>query len=221
MPIISIHKPVGITSHDVVSVVRRISSIKRVGHAGTLDPLASGVLVVGIGRDSTRQLHTSMESDKEYEALVQLGAYSSTDDAEGEKVTVEHKQKPTITEVESVLPEFVGDIVQMPPLYSAVKVGGREAYKYARQGKQLTLGGRSVTIYEIELVDYQYPQLTLRVRCGSGVYIRSLARDLGKRLETGGYLAGLVRTRVGAYTLDQAMTLEEFKRWWQHDKQVL
>jgi tRNA pseudouridine55 synthase len=218
MPIIAINKPVRWTSHDIVGRVRRITCEKRVGHAGTLDPLASGVLVVGITRESTRLLDDSMRKEKEYEALIYLGAYSTTDDEEGEKTQVSPLLKPSLENIQQTLPEFIGEIKQAPPQYSAIKVGGKAAYKSARKGKALQLGFRSVSIYEIELLDYQWPKLSLRVRCGSGVYIRSLARDLGKKLSTGGYLAGLVRTRVGEFSLDQALTIDQFALWWQQHK---
>jgi tRNA pseudouridine55 synthase len=214
MPLVAIHKPVGCTSHDIVGIIRRITGEKRVGHAGTLDPLASGVLIVGITRESTKLLDDSMRKEKEYEALIQFGAYSTTDDEEGQKTSVSPLIKPSHEDIQQALSEFIGEIKQIPPQYSAIKVGGRAAYKSARQGKILHLGLRSVTIHEIEILKYQWPKLSLRVRCGSGVYIRSLARDLGKRLGTGGYLSGLVRTRVGEFTLDQAMSLEEFETWW-------
>jgi tRNA pseudouridine55 synthase len=219
MPIVVMNKPVGITSHDVVDQVRRITGIKKVGHAGTLDPLASGVLVVAISRESTRQLDVWLKKDKEYEAGIRLGMTSTTDDEEGEKTSLPI-EPPSLNAIELIMSRFVGTIEQEPPQYSAIKVGGKAAYKSARQGKMLALGTRTVTIYEIEILTYHWPFLSLNVRCGSGVYIRSLARDIGKALESGGYLTSLVRTKVGESSLDQALTIDQFALWWQKHKEL-
>jgi tRNA pseudouridine55 synthase len=217
MPIVVINKPVGITSHDVVDQVRRITGIKRVGHAGTLDPLASGVLVVAITRESTRELGEWLKKDKEYEAGIRLGMTSTTDDEEGEKTLIPI-EAPSLETLQMIVSRFVGEIEQEPPQFSAIKVGGRAAYKSARQGKVIALGARTVTIYEIEILEYHWPFLSLKVRCGSGVYIRSLGRDIGKALGSGGYLTSLVRTKVGESSLDQALTIDQFALWWQQHK---
>ncbi len=210
---IGINKPLGITSHDVVDRVRRITGIRKVGHAGTLDPLASGVLVVGIGRAATRQLQGICDTSKEYAADVRLGRYSQTDDEEGEKTAVEVKDVPGRERIEQVLAGFTGEIEQVPPVYSAVKIDGRAAYKYARKNQALdmTKRVRKVRIDEIELLEYAWPDLKLRAVTGAGVYIRTLARDIGAALETGGYLTGLVRTRVGEYRIEDAVTLEDLE----------
>lgn len=214
MPIININKPVGITSHDVVSRIRKITGVRRVGHAGTLDPLAAGVLVVGIGREATTKLEGVMKTGKTYRAIITLGANSETDDAEGELQPVDKPPKPELLAINTCLKQFVGEIQQEPPRYSAIKINGKAAYKYARKGQRVALGLRTVTIDSIKVLYYRWPQLEIEVECGSGVYIRSLARDIGKVLGTGGYLSGLVRTRVGEYALDQAMSPEQFGEWW-------
>lgn len=208
--IITINKPVGPTSHDIIGQVRRITGEKRVGHAGTLDPLASGVLVVGIGREHTRQLAKIVQHEKEYLATICFGQTSTTDDEEGEKRSVEGVKQPTSQEIKLALKYFIGTIKQTPPLYSAIKIKGQRAYGLAREGKEPALESRPVFIKKIETLRYQYPLLEIKITCGAGVYIRALARDLGNKLGTGGYLANLVRTRVGQFTLKKAITLSPF-----------
>lgn len=208
---IAVYKPVGPTSFDMIYKIRKITGIKKVGHAGTLDPLASGVLVVGIGREATKKLGTELKKEKEYVAKICLGMESTTDDAEGEITEFEVSQIPELVDIEKVIPKFEGDIEQIPPIYSALKVKGKRAYKYAREGQELTLGARQVLIKEIEILSYEWPFLELRVVTGPGVYIRSLARDIGKELSVGGYLVGLERTRVGEYSVDEAYTLEQLE----------
>jgi len=219
--LLAINKPVGPTSHDVLQTLRRITGEKRIGHAGTLDPLASGVLVVGIGRDATKQLDEAVQKEKEYLATITLGETSTTDDAEGlitkyQSPITNHQlpitKQPTKKEVAVVLKEFIGSIKQVPPPYSAVKIRGQEAYKRARRGEKLNMPPRDVDIFSIELISYDYPTLVLKVTTGPGVYIRSLARDIGTKLKTGGYLKQLIRTRVGQYTIEQALTVEQFAK---------
>jgi tRNA pseudouridine55 synthase len=207
--IFAVNKPVGITSHDVIYKLRRQTGVKRIGHAGTLDPLASGVLVVAIGREFTKQLEKHVKSEKEYIAEIFLGQTSTTDDMEGEKIIVNNKIKPNFDEVEKTLKQFVGKIMQTPPSYSAIKVGGKVAYKQARIGKALKLEPREVKIKNIELLDYKYPVIKLKITCGKGVYIRSLARDIGEKLKTGAYMKSLVRTRVGDFKIENAKNLED------------
>lgn len=184
--------------------------MSKVGHAGTLDPLATGVLIVGIGRESTKILGTVMRGEKEYEALIGLGATSTTDDADGEITLKKVNVFPGLSEVEKAVTLFIGDIDQVPPQFSAVKIGGRSAHRLARQGKSVNLGARRVTISKIEILSYSWPELKIKVTCGSGTYIRSLARDLGEVLKVGGFIKELTRTRAGEYSLDQTVTLEEF-----------
>src|SRR3989338_1427519 len=208
--IFPVYKPKGPTSNDIVVKIKKITGIKKVGHAGTLDPLSSGVLVIGVGREATKKLDSIVEKEKEYIAKIKLGETSSTDDEEGEK-SIKQKINKTKKQIERVTSQFVGSIKQVPPKFSAIKVSGQEAYKLARQGKALKLGPRDVEIKEIEIINYQWPYLALRVVTGPGVYIRSLARDIGEKLKTGGYLVDLERTRVGDFTKEKSMTIDEFK----------
>ena len=208
--IVGILKPKGPTSNDIVQKVKKIVN-EKVGHAGTLDPLASGVLVLGTGED-TKKLNEVVKKEKEYVATFKFGAYSETDDEEGEKTKIEVKEAPSKEKVEEVVKDFVGEISQTPPKYSAVKIKGREAYKLARKGKEISLEPRMVKVEEIEILGYDYPLMHLRIVTGPGVYIRSLARDMGERLGTGGYMAELERTRVGNYTKENSYTLEDFEK---------
>ncbi len=209
--IVPILKPKGPTSFQIISQVKKISGIKKVGHAGTLDPLAEGVLIVGVGRNSTRKLFAELEKEKEYEVLIELGKESVTDDEEGEKTVWEVLSVPNVSEVSKALEKFIGEIWQMPPQYSAVKVGGVEAYKNARKGKIVNLGKRQVLIKSIEILSYEWPLLRLKVTTGPGVYIRSLARELGEELKVGGYVRELIRTRVGEYRIEDCETVDSLK----------
>lgn len=205
--IFAIYKPKGLTSNDVLNQLRRRTGIKKVGHAGTLDPLASGVLVVGVGREATKQLGTIVKKEKEYLAKIRLGMTSTTDDEEGEKTEIEVVKVLTLEEIQKVVAKFEGGILQTPPIYSAVKISGQEAYKLARKGQIPKLEPRQVEIKKIDILKYQWPFLSLRVVTGPGVYIRSLARDIGKELKTGAYLAELERTRVGNFTKENTVTV--------------
>ncbi len=198
--LVAIYKPKGITSHDVINHLRRITGEQRIGHAGTLDPLAEGVLVVGIGREATKRLGEIKAKEKEYIAEIRLGMESTTGDEEGGKREVLPKQIPTQEDVEKAARKFEGEIEQAPPIYSAIKVGGKPAYRYARAGKKVELLARRVLIKKIEILSYEWPFLKLRAVTGPGVYIRALARDLGRALGTAGYLTDLERVRVGEFT---------------------
>jgi len=209
--ICAIIKPVGITSHDVVARVRKLTGIRKVGHAGTLDPLAEGVLVVGIGRDGTKKLGALVEKDKEYLAEIKLGFKSTTGDEEGGKMKCVGVKSPSEDMVRKVLSTFEGDIDQIPPNQSAIKIGGKPAYYWMRKGRKITLGARRVSIYSITLTAFIWPLLSIKVHCGSGVYIRSLAWDIGEQLQTGGYLTHLTRTRVGDYGIDKAIGWESLE----------
>ena len=210
--IIAINKVKGWTSHDVIGKLRRITGIRKIGHAGTLDPLASGVLIVAIGRESTREISNYTKQEKEYLATIKFGQVSSTDDEEGDKETINVVEKPTENIVQQTLKKFTGRIKQIPPIYSAIKINGKPACRRVRKGQEVVLEPREVEIKKIEIVSYKYPILKLKVICSSGVYIRSLARDLGKELKVGGYLADLIRTRIGNFTIDQSQTVEEFSK---------
>lgn len=205
--ILCIDKPTGPTSHDVVSRVRRLANTRKVGHGGTLDPLSSGLLVLALGR-ATRLLEYVQSQPKAYRALVRLGITSSTYDGEGDLEdtgVVDVPPKRLVAE----LNKFRGEIEQMPPMFSAVKQQGKPLYELARQGVVVQRKTRRVTIYELEILTYEPPDLTLYIRCSGGTYIRSLAHDLGQELGCGAYMAGLRRTEVGQLALQDAAPLQE------------
>jgi len=207
---LNVCKARGYTSHDVVAVVRRALGTRRVGHAGTLDPLAEGVLPICVGR-YTRLVDLLGDTDKGYYAEVLLGARTTTDDAEGE--IVEERPVPPLTAetLAPVLDAFRGPIIQVPPAFSAIKVAGQRAYDMARRGDALELAGRPVTIHRLEVVAWESPRLTLLVVCSKGTYIRSIARDLGAALGCGAHLVRLVRLWVGSFGLETAVSLEEIQ----------
>ena len=207
-------KPAGPTSHDVVALVRRLFATRRVGHGGTLDPFASGVLPVFLGQ-ATRLSEYHLGERKRYTATVCFGASSATDDLEGERIPAAGPA-PDRDAVEAALPAFVGELSQVPPAYSAVQVAGRRAYAMARAGETPELAPRTVTIHELRLVEWdasdpERPIAVLDVACSAGTYIRSLARDLGVALGNAAYLGALVRTRSGAFTLDEAIPLDRLR----------
>ncbi len=205
---LNINKPVGPTSHDIVARVRRAIGRKiKVGHTGTLDPFAGGVLVVAVG-PATRLAGYVQASPKRYAAKVTLGATSTTDDVEGDITPSPNAAPPTLQQVHDALEQFVGTIMQRPPAYSAVHVDGKRAYKLARDGEFVEPPARPVTIYQADLVRYEYPTVELDVQCGAGTYIRSIARDLGEALGAGGYCSALTRTAVGEFTVDEAIDVE-------------
>ena len=210
--IFAVYKEAGMTSHDVVDAVRRCTGRKKVGHAGTLDPGATGVLVIGVGRPATRKLGQVAGQEKEYVTRVKLGARSSTDDREGEIEPVSFSQPPSCQQVREALKSFQGHILQKPPAFSAIKIGGRAAYRLARARKPVDLPAREVEAKEVELLAYDWPFVDLRLVTGSGFYVRSLARDLGEMLGTGGYVEELERTRVGSYTKDDAVRLADLAK---------
>ena len=226
--IIAINKPKGITSHDVVCAVRRITKIKIVGHGGTLDPFAAGVLIVGIERDSTKKLGEITGFKKEYLAEVKLGIETDTYDRTG-KVTEMHSQSYSIYDekdrpfIEGVLNKFKGKQEQMPPIYSAKKIKGKKAYELARKGKVPELKPKEIEVFDIRLAkaDFENNTLTVRFEVSSGTYIRSLAHDVGRELGCGAHLTELTRTKVGDWTLENAMSLEEFKTCWQNRNQLI
>jgi len=201
-----IDKPVGPTSHDVVQDVRRILSERKVGHLGTLDPAASGLMILAVGAKALKVVEFFKDLSKEYIAEVQFGAISSTYDREGVIEELEPKLGWTVPDqvvIQNIIQDhFVGTISQVPPMHSAVHVGGERAYRKARQGRHVDMPTREVRITECSIVKYDYPMLTLNVACSSGTYIRSLAHDLGQRLRCGGYLSGLRRTEVGEWSVD-------------------
>ncbi len=207
--LVAVYKEEGMTSHGVVNTLRKLTGKKRIGHAGTLDPYAKGVLVVGIGRAATRQLGQVAGTEKEYITRIRLGMRSTTDDREGKIEEAHFLQIPSEDDVRRVLRRFTGIIPQRPPIFSAIKVGGRAAYKLARAKRHVELQVRQVEAKEIELLEYSWPCVRVRLVTGPGFYVRSLARDLGEALGTGGYVIELERTRVGTYTKEQAVRLSE------------
>lgn len=202
-----IYKPVGPSSHNMIYRARHWTGVKKIGHAGTLDPLAEGVLVIAIGREHTKQLSKFLTKEKEYVTEIFLGQTSTTDDSEGKKTIVSVQKPSEIFEISQTLEKFIGEIWQTPPLFSAVKINGQEAYKYARKGEHVLLKPRKRQVKEIELLEYSWPLLKLRVITGSGVYIRALARDIGGELGVGGYMHRLIRTKVAQYTLEECYQL--------------
>jgi tRNA pseudouridine55 synthase len=210
--LVVVDKPAGITSHDVVARVRRLAGTRKVGHAGTLDPMATGVLVVGVER-ATRLLGHLMLTDKSYDATVRLGAATTTDDAEGEVVSTASTAHLPESEVRAVLGEFTGDLLQVPTSVSAIKVDGKRAHQRVREGEQVELAPRPVTVHELVVHDVRrgpdVVDVDLSLRCTSGTYVRAIARDAGARLGVGGHLTALRRTAVGPYGLDVARTLDE------------
>jgi len=212
--ILIVDKPVGPTSHDIVALVRRLAATKRVGHGGTLDPFAGGVLPVFLGR-ATRMLEYHLGDPKSYRATVCFGASSTTDDLDGELTPLD-QPAPDRATVEAALEAFRGRITQVPPAYSAIKVAGRRAYALARAGEPPVLAPRQVTIERLELVawddtDPARPIATIEVDCSAGTYIRALARDLGRAVGSAAYLGGLVRTASGPFRLAEAHPLEEIR----------
>jgi len=206
--IFNIYKEKGMTSHDVIDELRRITNIKKIGHAGTLDPMATGVLVVGIGRENTKKLSQIVGQEKEYLATIRLGSTSSTDDTEGEIKKNKIDKKPTFSKIEKIIKLFEGKIKQRPPDHSAIKIKGEKAYQIARKGKKPDLKPRIVFVKKISLINYKWPNLELKIMCSKGVYIRSLARDIGKKLNTGGYLVFLQRTRVGDFKIENSIKIK-------------
>ncbi|MGZ6804450.1 MAG: tRNA pseudouridine(55) synthase TruB [Nocardioidaceae bacterium] len=209
--LVVVDKPGGMTSHDVVARVRRAAGTRKVGHAGTLDPMATGVLVLGVNR-ATRLLGHLTLSDKAYDATVRLGQRTVTDDAEGEVLATASAAHLTDEEIAAALGEFVGAIEQRPSAVSAIKVDGQRAYKRVRSGEQVDLPARPVTVHELTLGpvarDGDLVDVPISVRCSSGTYIRAIARDLGAALGVGGHLTRLRRTAVGPFTLADSTTLE-------------
>lgn len=221
--LVVVDKPGGVTSHDVVARVRRLAGTRKVGHAGTLDPMATGVLVLGVNR-ATRLLGHLMLTEKGYDATVRLGVTTTTDDADGELVATTSAADVTEAAVREALAGFVGEIEQVPSAVSAIKVDGKRAYQRVRDGEQVELKARKVTVHEITVVVPPVEEVALRqsrnhgtevvdvdvsVRCSSGTYIRAIARDLGAALGVGGHLTALRRTAVGSFGLDLARTLDQ------------
>lgn len=210
--IINIDKPAGVSSARVVARVKRLlpRGVK-IGHAGTLDPFATGVLLLLVGK-GTKLCERLMSEPKQYVAIVKLGATTETLDPESPEMVTPGVAPLPREPVEQVLPRFVGEIEQMPPAYSALKIGGRPAYELARKGEAVELKSRRVVVYGIELLKYEWPLVELKIDCGRGTYVRSIARDVGEALGVGGYLAALRRTKVGAFTAEAAVAADTLER---------
>lgn len=205
-----VRKPRGPTSHDTVGQVRRILHEPHIGHLGTLDPMAEGLLVLAVGSKALKVIELFMKLPKEYEAEVTMGAESTTYDAEGmitkRKTSGGWVPPEDVSMMQKVLNErFTGSVVQVPPVYSAVKVGGTRAYRKAQRGESVEMKSREVAITECRILSYTYPILKLRVACGSGTYIRSLAYDIGETFRSGAYLSALIRTKVGEWPVEQSL----------------
>lgn len=206
--ILNVDKPAGMTSRDVVNRVQRLVRPIRVGHAGTLDPLATGVLVVAVGA-ATRLVEYAQQLPKTYQGTFLLGRASDTEDIEGSVVELSEAPVPSLAEIAAVLPRFTGTIQQRPPAYSALKVAGQRAYKLARRGEAVELAARPIVVHSLEIVRYEYPELELLVRCGSGTYIRSLGRDLAEALGTAAIMSQLRRLAIGPFQVENAIQLTE------------
>ena len=219
--VLVVDKPVGLTSHDVVQIIRRGTFIRRAGHTGTLDPRASGVLVVLLG-PAVRLSEYVSASDKRYQAVIQLGKTTDTYDADGQVLTSNPVDNITEAQFEEALQQFVGEIEQVPPPYSAIKIKGRKAYEMARNGEEFDLQPRKINVYSLELLEWAPPEAVIDVYCSSGTYIRSLANDLGKVLGCGAHLVGLRRTKSGRFTLRDAVPLRKLREafddgsWYQY-----
>ena len=214
--LIIVDKPVGPTSHQVVSIVRRGTGVRKVGHAGTLDPRASGVLVLCIGA-ATRLSEYLSTASKRYQAVIRFGSSTQTYDSEGE-ILEQTGDSPSRKAIEDVLPAFRGEIHQVPPPFSAIKVQGAKAYELARKGEEVELEPRQVTIYDLKLLSYKHPDLSLEIECSAGTYIRSLAHDLGEQLSTGAHLAELRRIKSGPFTIKDAVPLPKLEVGFMVDK---
>jgi len=204
--ILNIDKPMRLTSFGVVERIRRWTGCRKVGHAGTLDPMATGVLLVCTGL-ATKRVSTLMLFEKVYEGTIELGTTTDTDDSEGKVINRSTVNPFPEDEIKSVLAQFKGVIDQIPPMYSAIKKNGKRLYQLARKGVIVQRDPRRVEIYEIDLLSYKRPYIQVRIRCSKGTYIRALARDIGEKLGSGGYLKNLRRLRVGPYEADKAFGL--------------
>jgi tRNA pseudouridine55 synthase len=219
--VLVVDKPVGLTSHDVVQIVRKGTNIRRAGHTGTLDPRASGVLVILVG-PAVRLSEYVSASDKRYQAVIRLGATTDTYDADGRILATQPVDKLNETQFEEALQSFVGEIEQVPPPYSAVKIKGRKAYEMAREGEEIDLSPRRIKVYNLELLEWAPPEAVIDVYCSSGTYVRSLAHDLGEKLGVGAHLIGLRRTKSGRFTLRDAVPLRRLREafddgnWYQY-----
>jgi len=215
--ILIINKPAGPTSHDIVDKIRNISGAKKVGHTGTLDPFAEGILILLVGQ-ATKLQSKFMEMQKTYIATLKLGETTDTYDVTGVKFSTYIPtaiKAPASKQIQKILKQFIGKIKQIPPAFSAIKIKGKKAYELARKGINPNLKPRKIKIYEIQLRKFEWPWLEIKVRCGKGTYIRSLANDIGKKLGCGAYLEKLVRTKIGKFDIKDSLRLKDLthKNW--------
>ncbi len=209
--VILVNKPLEWTSFDVVRKIRNTIRIKKVGHAGTLDPLATGLLIVCTGK-FTKRINEFMSQEKEYTGTITLGAVTPTYDLESEPTDFKPFEHITETQLREATLPFIGNIMQVPPAHSAIKKDGKRLYELARKGEEVIVEPRPVTIREFELTAIEMPVVHFRVVCSTGTYIRSLAHDFGQQLGCGGYMSSLCRTRIGSFTLNESVTMEEFDK---------
>ncbi|MGK7921515.1 MAG: tRNA pseudouridine(55) synthase TruB [Trichodesmium sp.] len=216
---LNLNKPSGMTSHDCVAKVRKLLRLKRVGHGGTLDPAATGVLPIAVGK-ATRLLQF-LPTNKAYHGTVKFGVITTTDDLEGEIIQSAPVPELTLSDIEAVLPKFLGEIEQVPPNYSAIQVQGKRLYDLARQGKTFEVPSRIVEIFNIDIIEWRggdFPEVDLAISCGTGTYIRSIARDLGAMLNTGGTLAALTRTASSGFSQKDSLSFEEIENLLQENR---
>ena len=209
---LSLNKPAGLTSHDCVARVRRLLGLKRVGHGGTLDPAATGVLPIAL--DKATRLLQFLPEDKAYRATIRLGVRTTTDDLEGEAIATQSARYLKLDEVQLYLNQFQGKIQQIPPNYSAIQVKGKRLYELARKGDKIDVPARTVEVYKIEVLDWregEFPELDVAIACGLGTYIRAIARDLGAALEVGGTLVSLLRTESCGFSLSDSLSIKELE----------
>lgn len=207
-----INKPSGITSHDVVDYLRKISGVKKIGHAGTLDPFAEGLLIVGVGRPATKRLSFFLKKNKEYCAVLLLGVFSDTYDIEGEIVKQNIKRLPSLREIHSVINSFLGEQYQLPPMFSAKKVKGKKLYELARKGIEVKRKPHKIYIYELIVEEYNWPCLKIKIVCSSGTYIRTLAKDIGNKLGCKALLKELKRTKINGFDIKNAVHLDHLNQ---------
>ncbi|MDG1300288.1 MAG: tRNA pseudouridine(55) synthase TruB [Opitutae bacterium] len=208
--VLLVDKPQGMTSHDIVARMRRVFRIKKIGHAGTLDPMATGLLLILVGK-ATKVSQFLMSMDKEYTGTVKLGEATDSQDADGEIVETKPVPELTQADVEKVMATFMGDQYQTPPMFSAKKVNGQKLYKLARQGQTIEREARVINVNRYDILDFNLPEVSVIVGSSKGTYIRTLAHDLGERLGCGGHLCALRRTQVGKFRIEDANTLEEIE----------
>jgi tRNA pseudouridine55 synthase len=208
--IISLNKPKGITSQEAVTEVKRTLRAKKAGHTGTLDPIATGILIVCINR-ATRLSKYFTELDKQYDCIMKLGEVTDTQDAEGKIIATDNRDDITEQEIAEILQSFTGSIKQLPPMFSAKKYRGKPLYKLARRGKEVERDLKEVFIHKIDLIEYNYPFVRFAIQCSKGTYVRTLCHDIGQRLGIGGHLYKLTRTGIGPFKIEESITIEELK----------